>query len=308
MEYKQLKYFLAVCEEQSFSAAAEKRFISQQGISKSIAKLEQEIGAPLFVRVPGGVRLTEQGMELRRHAQSQLRQWEYICNQVRGAGSETPSLRIGFDIGTLELLPLDFIQVFLENHRDVDMRMSCFNEIQCERLVADHQLDVGFALAHVEGGLCRSVISSLIPMRIIVGKGHPFFERESICLEELRGQRLCDLNTPTKEQRALRLRCKELGIVPQITVNGAEGLFMTDLCRRGLAVSFYAGPESWLPPDVRCVDISDLNVEWGYEMLIPLGSELPPLAREFVDYAMERLSTADESRRWREGRWDGQDG
>ena len=47
MEYKQLEFFLAVCEQKSFSRAAEVCYVSQQAISKSLANLEQELGVPI---------------------------------------------------------------------------------------------------------------------------------------------------------------------------------------------------------------------------------------------------------------------
>ena len=61
MDYKQLKFFRKICEEKSINRAAQKLFISQQALSKSIAKLEEELGTPLFIRTSGGVRLTPAG-------------------------------------------------------------------------------------------------------------------------------------------------------------------------------------------------------------------------------------------------------
>lgn len=44
MDYKQLQFFLAVCEAQSFRNAAVRCYVSQQAISKSLSNLEQELG------------------------------------------------------------------------------------------------------------------------------------------------------------------------------------------------------------------------------------------------------------------------
>ena len=51
MELKQLKYFIAVCEELHFTKAAEKLGIAQSTLSLQIGSLEEEIGLPLFDRV-----------------------------------------------------------------------------------------------------------------------------------------------------------------------------------------------------------------------------------------------------------------
>ena len=50
MNFLSMKYFLAVVEEKSISAAARKLFISQQTLSEQMKKLEEEIGTPLFKR------------------------------------------------------------------------------------------------------------------------------------------------------------------------------------------------------------------------------------------------------------------
>ncbi len=64
MDFRQLRYFLAVSEELSFSRAAEKCFISQSAISHQIAKLEQELGTTLFDRSTRVVKPTAAGLRL----------------------------------------------------------------------------------------------------------------------------------------------------------------------------------------------------------------------------------------------------
>ena len=50
MDFTLLKSFIAVADEKSFSTAARHLFLSQQSLSKQIAKLEEELGTPLFLR------------------------------------------------------------------------------------------------------------------------------------------------------------------------------------------------------------------------------------------------------------------
>lgn len=72
MDFRQLRYFLAVSEELSFSRAAERCFISQSAISHQINKLEQELGAPLFERSTRVVKLSPAGSRLVPIAQEVL--------------------------------------------------------------------------------------------------------------------------------------------------------------------------------------------------------------------------------------------
>ena len=70
MELRQLQYFLIVSQEQSFSKAARKAYVSQQAISKAIQNLEEELGVALFFRNAKGVSLTPFGQKLLKDAYS----------------------------------------------------------------------------------------------------------------------------------------------------------------------------------------------------------------------------------------------
>lgn len=72
MDFRQLRYFLAVSEELSFSRAAERCFISQSAISHQITRLEKELGTSLFERSTRVVRITPAGSRLVPIAQQVL--------------------------------------------------------------------------------------------------------------------------------------------------------------------------------------------------------------------------------------------
>ncbi len=50
MNFRNLQYFLAAAEEKNFTHAARRLYISQQSLSGHVAKLEEELGVPLFER------------------------------------------------------------------------------------------------------------------------------------------------------------------------------------------------------------------------------------------------------------------
>lgn len=95
MEYKQLEFFLAVCEQKSISQAAKTCFVSQQAISKSISNLEQELGVQLFARSTSGVLLTDAGHLLEQQVRPHLTERDSILQQLRHFHAK-PQLRIGF--------------------------------------------------------------------------------------------------------------------------------------------------------------------------------------------------------------------
>ena len=73
MEFKQLEMFIAVAEERSVIRAADRVFRTQPAVSMALAKLEQELGAPLFHRSrERGFQLTSVGAILHDYAKRML--------------------------------------------------------------------------------------------------------------------------------------------------------------------------------------------------------------------------------------------
>src|SRR5207302_11333924 len=72
MEIHQLRYFVAIAEEGSFSSAAECEHVSQPSLSQQIHKLEEELNQQLFDRLPRSVVLTEAGRTLLGYARQIL--------------------------------------------------------------------------------------------------------------------------------------------------------------------------------------------------------------------------------------------
>jgi LysR family transcriptional regulator, hca operon transcriptional activator len=72
MELRHFRYALAVADEGSFTRAAERLHIAQQGLSQQVAALEQELGVRLFERTPRGVRPTPAGAAFLAHGRQIL--------------------------------------------------------------------------------------------------------------------------------------------------------------------------------------------------------------------------------------------
>ena len=88
MELRQLRYFLAIAEHGSFSKAASSVFVAQSALSHQLAQLEDELGQPLFHRLPRGVELTAAGRAFHPHALSILRQVDDARHSVTQAEGE----------------------------------------------------------------------------------------------------------------------------------------------------------------------------------------------------------------------------
>ncbi len=89
MEIRVLRYFLEVARERSVTRAAQRLHISQPTLSKQIKDLEAELGKKLFVRSSFSVRLTDEGMLLRRRAEDILDMVDKTADEFRALGQIT---------------------------------------------------------------------------------------------------------------------------------------------------------------------------------------------------------------------------
>jgi LysR family nitrogen assimilation transcriptional regulator len=97
MELRQLRYFVAIADQGSFSKAAERVFIAQSALSHQLAQLEDELGVSLFARSRRGVELTDAGQRFLPHAVSILRQVQEAREAVSHNSTE-PTGKVVFGI------------------------------------------------------------------------------------------------------------------------------------------------------------------------------------------------------------------
>lgn len=87
MDIRQLKYFIAVAEEQNIGRAAIRLHMSQPPLTRQIHALEEELGVVLFIRTKWGVELTETGKYLLGQARNILGHVELVREHAKRAGN-----------------------------------------------------------------------------------------------------------------------------------------------------------------------------------------------------------------------------
>lgn len=185
MDLYQLKQFVAVAETGSMTQAAEQLYLSQPNISRSIKRLEQELGMQLFIRERNKMVLNENGEFILSHARAALEEVEKIQNARLTLYPDNHLIFSGvgciyFDIMVPEMIsrfPKLTLEVRTEKTYD-DMFSAFQNDLS--------HLVVG-SLEQVEADTVKEFFLRE-RLCISVPSTHPFFTRESLRLEELQGQ------------------------------------------------------------------------------------------------------------------------
>ncbi len=146
MEFRQLRYFVAVAEEGNIGRAAERLNVSQPPISRQIQALEYELGAQLLNRTPKGVELTEAGRIFFADAQKVLAQTKIATDRTRAADrGELGRLDVAFFGSTVYRAVPVAVRAFHRARPNIEVSLTRMGKATQVNAILDGRIHVGFA-------------------------------------------------------------------------------------------------------------------------------------------------------------------
>ena len=238
MEVHQLRYFCAVAKEGNFTRAAEAARIAQPSLSQQIHKLEDELGAKLFDRLPRSARLTQFGKAFLPKAQAILRQiGEARLEILEMAGAETGEVVLGA-IPTIApyLLP-SVLSSFSRQHPAVSV--SVVEEITPTLLERLHQgtLDLALLALPVEGDELISTELMQEPIFAVLPENHPLAGRRTITLDDLRDDPFLLLKEGHCFRENALQACRQSRVNPNVVFESGQFATILAMVSSGMGVS-----------------------------------------------------------------------
>lgn len=176
MELRHLRYFVAVAEKGSFSAASRSLRVAQSAISEQIANLELELGVPLLRRTARKPALTAAGAAFLGESRRLLAESERAVDLARRVHrGQVGSLRIGFFAGATGVDIAILIHRFRERFPNVQISLLEMNSTQQWKALTEGRIDVAFTrgLEPEYRAELQSVVLKHDPMMAILPKNHP---------------------------------------------------------------------------------------------------------------------------------------
>ena len=289
MEYRQLLNFLGICEEKNFTRASQRRFITQQGISKSIKDLEEELGVPLFFRTRNGIKLTEFGSFLSDAAKSYIDQYDYMLETIKQLKEKTRSyISIGIINGINDILPLNFFKTFMDSHSDISLNLMSFTDDECQNAIAEHKLQLGLSSAPVDTNHFESRFSKKSRIALIAGKGHRLSGSSSVTMKELKNEEVIILNN----NKYLIDVCKHNNVKSIIHLKASEISLIYELCSTNRMVAFWAD-SIYRFPGLSHIRLEDIDLYREYHLIVNKHTYISGAAQQFIEYAENELAKND---------------
>ncbi len=220
MEISQIKYFMAIVEHGTFRKAAERLFISQPALTKSVKKLEDELGTPLFERKGVHIELTQAGKIFVPYCGN-------ILNMLDG-GTKAVREAVGLKYGHIsiavsaEIFIKNLIFDFLQKNQDVSISCQLMSVDEMVHGLEQGSLDFVISERPVTGELIewRELIS--VGLTALVNKDDPLSKRKEISVEELKDNYFCIGHTRSNITSHVFSLCREAGFEPKIRYIGYD--------------------------------------------------------------------------------------
>ena len=255
INFLNLQYFLALCEEMNFRKASQKLFITQQSLSGHIQKLEEYFGVPLFNR-SSPLTLTPAGLHLKKRALNLLEMENCLQKELLDiSGFIGGTLTVGStDARTQCLLP-SVLAAFHEQYPSVSIRLFEGNSSELEEAMRSGKLDVSIGFYPSDTSQITSIPLYEEYFQVVLPKQTvrqfiPEFSANSAFLDfssVLSCLKSCPFITMTPNTKVAAFNqeyFKKLKISPNIFLETKNIGSLLSFCSAGLGVSIF--PETFI--------------------------------------------------------------
>lgn len=237
MEFLQLKYFQAVAHYEHMTKAARALNVSQPSLSNAIARLEKNLGFPLFVREGRQIRLNAFGKAFLRRVERafiELDEGERELKDMAGMETGTISLAITFP----NILPM-LLKAFLTKYPKVRvMQHQAFSNLEMRHQLQNAEIDFCIATAPVTGPEIEWLPLVDEEIFLSVPYGHRLADRKTIRLCEAADEPFIAMAGQYEFRKITDDFCRQAGFEPKIAFELEEASAVQTLVELGLGVTF----------------------------------------------------------------------
>jgi LysR family transcriptional regulator, transcription activator of glutamate synthase operon len=296
MELRQLRYLVALADEQHFTRAAAREHIAQPALSQQIRRLEREVGLPLVDRTTRRVTITDAGNALVARARR-------ILSEVDAARAELQALtgvRTGrVNVGAMHTMgPVDIshaLAVFHQRHPGVELTVREQSSEELAEMLRDDVLDLAFlsVTERIEShglGLHQLVSEELV---VVLPRKHPLARRRQVRMAELADEHFISYREGARLRELLTIAAHRAGFEPQIKLESNESERICRLVARGMGVAILPRSDAQRSREhVAVATLTDPSLTRDITLAWREGRRHGPAAAEFLELSLELFASS----------------
>ncbi len=287
MSLQRLKYFLQLCEDRNISKASDNLYISQQGLSKALQRLEKDFDTPLFERTTTGLEITECGIYVKEYALLVIKEVNILREKIDKAKSrKEDKLKVGSAFGIFNALTTELIEDFRKINPYLNFSFIEYTDFACEQSVLDGSVDLGLTIGPVDQRKFDAKIVKCHQAHALVNKDNPLYSKATISIKDLKNEKIILVNEEFKMYHNFVSLCHQAGFEPDILLTTAEILIPYKMSRLnkgiGITVDFVSQDISY--ENVKSIPFEADEFTWDITIITAKGKPRPNICEEFIRY------------------------
>ena len=272
MDIRQLQNFVEVCKYMSFTRASQNLFISQQGMSKSIKTLENELGVNLFIRNKSTLSLTDYGSILLKYAKKICDENQHAIEEINQLRDKYSSdIRLGVAFGLANFMPERLFSDFKAIHPDITLTVIEFDDYALDTAIAAGEIDIALCIDPVEYDNIIVHCTHEETTYYMLSESHPLADRKSIDLRDMKGESFITFGNMTKGHTLFGERCHKAGFTPKQSIITRDMQLIYKFVRAGMGVGFFVGDPNTKIEGIKI--IPDMLPNWKYRIDVCTAEE-----------------------------------
>lgn len=241
VNFELYKVFYFVAYKKSFSAAANKLFVSQSAVSQSIRQLEEKLGCPLFFRNTKKVKLTHEGQALFTYIEQAfnfIKSGEKRLSDMNSLVSG--EIKIGASDTICKYYLMPYFKHFNEKYPGIKIKVTNRTSTKCIELLKNGSVD--FSVVNIplvnEFTQLEFKKTKAVNNVFIAGNNFAQLKNQQLCLKDLEKYPLLVLeqNTITREYFESIMQVHEVSTAPEFELGSIDVL--VDMAKIGLGIAF----------------------------------------------------------------------
>ncbi|MEG1840597.1 MAG: LysR family transcriptional regulator [Raoultibacter sp.] len=286
-----MNVFVNVYESKNISRAAKSLFLTPQGCSKIIQKLEAELETSLFTRGRIGVEPTAQGDALYRQARAIIEILNGIKNDFDIIGMTKYALTIASTQGMSSYLSLKFMKDFTEQNPTINPRLLESPDHIAKNRLINNEAELGVLGGPIDLSVFRSIPFTRHYPCVVISKNNSLSEKEYITYQDLDYQPLALVSREFASYHLVINRFLNEGIHLNIVMEATE----IDYCHilagenEAIAISFDFAAWNNMQENTVIRPFADRDFLWETFIVYKADTNLSPQARCFCAFASDWL-------------------
>jgi DNA-binding transcriptional LysR family regulator len=299
VDVRHLRYFLAVSEAGSYTAAGQQLHLTQSALSVSIRNLERELGSPLFQRSSNGVRLTPAGEALAPAARDIVHRLDAVVDEARAAqGKIAGTLSVGIMHSLALIDGASLLRRFHLEHPQVTVRPlpTLHGAASVLEGVRRGDLDIGFAWSTAMAGDDVVIEPLATDHFVLVTEAADDSQGASATTHSAANLPFIDLPSGWASRTAIDEAFSKAKVSRFVAVEVADLTLCVELVRAGLGATIL--PSSYVSDErgLRIRPFADI-AEWTMSLVLPKLRTPTAAARELANLARADRDSRSATRR-----------